>query len=345
MEIRTKRVYCTFYDAPEHTFPGHPESPQRFQSLKDWVNSTPFPEIQWLNFKPATAKDVKLAHDPAHLTDLQEECKQGRHEFESAPTYVTEQSCEAALMAVGATLAVSRKILAMKTGCGFAIVRPPGHHAELRESMGFCLLNNIAIAVADAMQRGVGKVAIIDFDAHHANGTQAIFWNTDQVGLLSIQEEDLYPGTGKITAVTHARGRIISIPLPAFSGNSAYLSLMERIVKPWLIEFAPEMIFVSAGFDAHFSDPLTTITLDTESFYQMTRMLVQLADELCQGRLMYVLEGGYDPVALADNIAACLAAMCGHQYQQDHFGKSLSLAIDISERVQQVIRLHRIQEI
>lgn len=345
MSRKKKNVYCTYYDAPGHTFPGHPETPKRIQSLKDWQNSPPFPEIKWLNFKPATESDVTLVHDSSLLTELAEECRRGRHEFEPAPTYVTEGSCDAALTAVGATLSVSRKILSMKTGSGFAIVRPPGHHAEQSESMGFCLLNNIAVAAADALAKGLNKIAIIDIDAHHGNGTQAIFWDTEQVGFLSIQEQDIYPGTGKIDAVTHARGRIISVPVPAFSGNSVFHALMMHVIKPWLLAFEPEMIFVSAGFDAHFSDPLTTLTLDTEGYFQITRILVELADELCEGRLMYVLEGGYDPIAMKDNIEACLAAMCGHSYHHDHYGKSPELTIGVSELIHQLIHLHHIQEI
>lgn len=344
MSGKKKKVYCTYYDASGHAFPGHPESPNRIRSLRDWVDSPPFPEIQWLDFQPAKEAEVTLVHDPSLLSDLKEECRQGTHEFEPAPSYVTENSYDAALNAVGATLAVSRKILAMNTGCGFAIIRPPGHHAEQNESMGFCLLNNIAIAAADAIEKGLGKIAILDIDAHHGNGTQAIFWDHDQVGFLSIQEQDIYPGTGKIDAVTHARGRIISVPLPAFSGNSAYFELMSQVVKPWLYEFKPEMLFVSAGFDAHFSDPMTTLTLDTQAYYQITRSLVQIADELCGGRLIYVLEGGYDPVAIKDNIEACLAAMSDRPYHHDHFGKNPDLNIDINELIHQLIHLHHIQE-
>lgn len=263
-----------------------------------------------------------LIHRKGMLDALKKACQKGPHEFEPSPSYVTESSCQTALNAAGATLAVSRRILANGRGRGFAIVRPPGHHAEPEGSMGFCLLNNVAIAAADAVASGLTKVAILDFDAHHGNGTQAAFWNTPEVGYLSTHEENLFPGSGRLDSAPHARGRIINIPLPAFSTNTAFLRIVEEIAGPWLRTFGAEMLLVSAGFDIHFSDPLTTSTLDTSGFFQLARMLVNIAEDYCQGRILFVLEGGYDPRALQDNVQACLAALCGRSTFPDHFGRS-----------------------
>jgi len=345
MSNKNPHVYCSFQDAPEHTFPGHPESPRRVQPLRQWLQSPPYPEIKWLNHNPATEAEVLRVHHPALLKFLQEESRFGPHEFEPSPSYMTPTSYQAALGAAGATLAVSRQILAEGTGGGFAIVRPPGHHAEPDESMGFCLLNNIAIAAADAVASGLNRVAIVDIDAHHGNGTEVAFWNIPEVGFLSTHEQGLYPGTGKLNAVPHAPNRIINLPMPRHSGNTAFLQVFSQVVEPWLLGFQPEMIFVSAGFDAHFTDQLTTLTLDTTGYFLIAQSLVRMADALCQGRLIFVLEGGYDPLALKDNIGACLAAMGAHNDFDDHYGSGPDPNVDVNPLIDQIINQHHIQEI
>ena len=312
--------------------------------MKAWLAHPPFPEMQWLNFSQADEGEAALVHGHALLHFLKEACQQGSHEFEPSPSYVTHGSYQAALGAVGATLAVSRKILSEGSGRGFAIVRPPGHHAEPDASMGFCLLNNIAIAAADAVASGLGKVAIVDFDAHHGNGTQAAFWNTAEIGYLSTHEDFIYPGSGRISEADHARGRIINIPIPSFSGNLVFKLIFEKVVLPWLRAFQPDMIFVSAGFDAHFSDPLTTLSLDTGGYYQLSKLLVDTANELCDGRLMFVLEGGYDARALKDNIQACLAAMGGYHQFEDSYGKAPDQHRDISNLIEDLCKRHFLQE-
>jgi acetoin utilization deacetylase AcuC-like enzyme len=188
------------------------------------------------------------------------------------------------------------------------------------------------------------RVAILDFDAHHGNGTQAAFWNTPEVGYLSIHEENLYPGSGQIESAPHARGRIINIPLPSFSDTASFVNIINAVAAPWLRKFQPEMLFVSAGYDIHFSDPLTTATLDTRGFYKITRLLIQIAEESCQGRIMFVLEGGYDPRALKDNIQACLAALCGHSTFPDRFGKSPGGQNRVSAQIDTLRRLHHLME-
>jgi acetoin utilization deacetylase AcuC-like enzyme len=344
MKPDTNHVYCTFYDAPEHLFPGHPESPRRLQSLQPWLQNPPYPEMVWLNFLPALAGDVLNVHCDQMLQNLQSSCRMGTHEIDPAPTYVTDASYHSAMMAAGATLAVSRRIISEERGRGFAIVRPPGHHAESDRSMGFCLINNVAIAAADAIARGLSKVAIVDFDAHHGNGTESIFLHTEQVGFLSLHEEYHYPGSGHMNSAPHARGRIINIPMPSYANSEAYLSIFQNIVTPWLRQFGAEMLLVSAGFDTHFSDPLTTATLDTHGFHEMTRILVDLAETFCHGRILFVLEGGYEPQALKDNIQACLAAMCARPTFPDNFGPSDGRQQNLSELIKKIRDLHQITE-
>ena len=344
MTEKDYNVYCTFHDAPEHAYRGHPESPGRLAPMWEWLEAPPYPEITWIDYESANEADVILIHPKATIDAIKLECQKGAHEFEPSPSYVTEASCQAAFGAVGATLAVSRKILTDGRGRGFAIVRPPGHHAEPDRPMGFCLLNNVAIAAADAIASGIGRAAIIDFDAHHGNGTEAAFWQTPEVGYLSTHENNTYPGSGSMLSAPHARGRIINIPIPAFSDTTAILSLYREVVGPWLRDFGAEMLLVSAGFDAHFSDPLTTLTLDTTGFYKIAQMLVELADAYCQGRLLFVLEGGYDPRALKDNIQACLAALCGWSSFPDHYGRSPGGRSSLTAQIETLKELHQISE-
>ena len=344
MKRNNHPVYCTFYDAPEHTYPGHPESPQRLQLMRDWLKHPPYPEMVWLDFEPAHEGEVLLVHSTKMLEALQAASRRGPHEIEPAPTYITEGSFQAALQAVGATLAVSRRILAAEHGRGFAIVRPPGHHASPDRSMGFCLMNNLAIAAADAVASGLGNVAIIDIDAHHGNGTQAIFDNTPQVGYLSLHEEKLYPGSGQLDSAPYAHGRIINIPLPTFSNTEAFLNIIKHIAEPWLKNFGAQMLFISAGFDTHFSDPLTTATIDTRGFFKIAHLLTELAEAYCHGRIMFVLEGGYDPRALQDNIQACLAALCDRATFPDHYGSSPGGRSGDATHISKLQALHHLTE-
>ncbi len=338
-------VYCTFCDAPEHVYPGHPDHPGRLQPMRAWLEAPPYPEITWLDYKPAPEEAILRVHHPALLDRLQQSSRSGPREIDPSPTYVTKGSYQAARQAAGATLALSRRFLTDGQGRGFAIIRPPGHHAEPNRATGFCLLNNIAIAAADAIASGIRKVAIVDFDAHHGNGTQAAFYNIPQVGYLSIHEENLYPGTGRLNSAPDAHGRIINVPLPPFANRAVFLGIFQNIVTPWLRKFGAEMLLVSAGFDTHFSDPLTTTTLDTCAFYEISQLLIELAEAYCQDRILFVLEGGYDPLALQDNVQACLAALCGRSTFPNRFGNAPDGYAQITVNINHIQALHHLSEV
>ncbi len=335
-------VLCTLFDAPQHKMQGHPESPKRLRGLKPWLENPPFDNIRWLPFEKASLDSVTAVHESNFVNALSAECQRGLHEFDPSPSYVGKTSFEDALNAAGATLAVSRAILSAGRGRGFAIVRPPGHHAEADAAMGFCLLNNIAIAAKDALRKGLKKVAIFDYDAHHGNGTEEIFYDVPEVGYFSIHEGDIYPGTGQMASAAHARGRIINFPLPHHTGRKPIKQIMNALVEPWLSSFQPEMLFISAGYDAHFADSLTTLNMDTKGFYKIARKLVKFADKYCQGRLLFVLEGGYDPVALQDNVHATLAALCEESDFTDHYGSAPKRNIYLNSEMQHLQQLHRL---
>jgi acetoin utilization deacetylase AcuC-like enzyme len=342
MSNLTPSVYYTIQESPEHRIQGHPESPNRLKYLREWLENPPYPGMEYLNFAPADGADLMLVHHSSLIDHINAESQKGSHTVESAPTYVAKNTYADALSAVGATLRISREIINSGTGKGFAIVRPPGHHADADHSMGFCIFNNTALAAADAIALGMEKVAIVDFDAHHGNGTQDIFRNTPGVGFLSTHEARSYPGTGHLESASDAAGRIVNVPVPAFSGKQVFKPIHEEIIFPWLTKFQPEMIFVSAGYDGHFSDPLTTLTLDTKFYYLLTQKLVSWADQYCDGRIMYILEGGYDPLALRDNIQASLAAMCGQDDYPDHYGEKLGPITEIGELITTIKAQHHL---
>jgi acetoin utilization deacetylase AcuC-like enzyme len=165
---------------------------------------------------------------------------------------------------------------------------------------------------------------------------------TPQIGYFSTQEKDSYPGTGRLESAQQARGRIINFPMPAFSGNDAFFRVFDEILEPWIARFEPEILFVSAGYDGHFSDPLTTLTLDTSGYYQITQRLVDLAETYCEGRMIFVLEGGYDPVALKDNIQASLAALTGNEHFEDHYGKAPNVSPGIDTLIEDIKKIHQL---
>ncbi len=298
----------TFVPSPHHLYPDHPESPARFTALKPWLASI---GAQELKPSAATPEEIGRVHRPEFIASLESTCLQGEAIIDFAPTYVTRSSFDDALLAAGATLTCSRAVLRGEMQNAFAIVRPPGHHAEPDRAMGFCLFNNVAVAAFDALERGLNRVAVVDFDAHHGTGTQAAFLEEPRLAYLSTHQWGIYPGSGWIDEAAAAHARIVNVPLPPGSGNEVYRQISETIVSPFLRRFKPELILVSAGYDAHWSDPLTSLGLSARGFHAQSKTLVDLADELSAGRIVFVLEGGYDPVNLANGIQAGFAALQG----------------------------------
>jgi len=297
----------SFAPASEHQFPDHPERPARLELLD--LDSIPLVDV--LPFRAATPVEVGRVHTTAMLAQLAAACRQGPAIIDGAPTYVMTGSYQAALLAAGASLAVTREVLSGAATNGFAIVRPPGHHAEPGRAMGFCLLNNAAIAGLDALASGVERVMVVDYDAHHGNGTEKAFWDNPCAGYFSTHQENIYPGSGSLQAAPQARGRIANFPLPAYSGDACFALIFEQALTPLLKSFRPELIIVSAGFDAHWTDPLTSLGLSTSGYYSISKKLVELAGELCAGKIVFVLEGGYDSQNVSNGVRAVFGALTG----------------------------------
>ena len=301
----------TFVPSPEHAYPNHPERPARFGVLQPRLESF---DAEMITAKPAMPEEVGLVHHPKLITRLEEICRtEAPGIIDYAPTYVTQSSFDDALLAAGGVLTCSRAVMNGDARNAFAIVRPPGHHAEPNRAMGFCIFNNIAIAARDALAHGLDRVMVIDYDAHHGNGTQAAFLNDERVAFLSAHlfQPGFYPGTGWLTDAPHAKGRIVNVPLPARAGDKVYERAADGIFKPFVESFKPEMIFVSVGFDAHWNDPITMLGLSTQGYLMLAKKVVALAEEFCSGKIVFVLEGGYDPVNVANGAEAVFIAETG----------------------------------
>jgi acetoin utilization deacetylase AcuC-like enzyme len=223
-------------------------------------------------------------------------------------TYVSPASYDVALLAAGSAIEAARAVASRRCDAAFAAVRPPGHHAEASRAMGFCLFNNVAIAARALRRDGVERVLIIDWDVHHGNGTQHAFEEDPNVLFFSTHQFPFYPGTGDFVEAGRGRGEhaTVNVPLPPGCGDTEYAGVLWRVLVPVAFEFRPELILVSCGFDAHRDDPLASMELTGAGYTQMTRIVRALADELCDGRVAFVLEGGYAPSGLYEATSAVL---------------------------------------
>ncbi|HCR71539.1 MAG TPA: hypothetical protein DIW23_08860 [Anaerolineae bacterium] len=296
----------TFVPSRNHQFPDHPERPGRLEILEPLLDSFGAEKIE-----PVRAKEEEIAkvHTTSLIKSIEEVCKQAPKIIDHAPTYVTKTSYEDALLAAGGVITCTRAVLNGDAKNAFAIVRPPGHHAEPHRSMGFCIFSNIAVAAQDVLANGMSRVMVIDYDAHHGNGTQEAFRNDERTGLISTHQWGIYPGTGAIDDVPDAKKRIVNVPLSAYAGDKTFELLCESIFRPVVQAFQPEMLLISAGFDAHWNDPLTSLGLSTQGYYAMSKKLVEIAEEFCGGKIVFVLEGGYDEHNVANGVGAVFSAL------------------------------------
>ncbi len=329
----------TFVPAPGHKYPDHPERPGRFDVLEPRLGSFHAEKIE---AKQATREEIARVHQPGLISALEEACQQGGGIIDYAPTFVTETSFEDALLAAGGVLACTRAVLRGDAKNAFAIVRPPGHHAEPERAMGFCIFNNIAIAARDALEKGMQRVMVIDYDAHHGNGTQAAFLNEESLGFISTHQWGIYPGTGWISDAPNAKKRIVNVPLNAGAGDKTYTRVADEIFKPMVESFQPQMILVSAGFDAHWSDPITTLGLSTAGFYAISKKLADLAEQYCGGKIVFVLEGGYDPGNVSHGAAAVFSALTNSKSQPEADDPSPYPDPDHESRIDEIKQWHNL---
>ena len=288
---------------------GHPENPQRLEPLHAMLE-TEFANIPRL--VPKTASDAQLlkTHSQEMVRKILDH--KGKSGWIDPDTFYCEESTDVALLAAGSCIDAALRIWNGEFHRGFCFVRPPGHHATPSKAMGFCLFNNIALAVQAVLaEKPQARLAVVDFDLHHGNGTQDAFFSNENVLFISSHRYPYYPGTGNYEEIGSgkARGTKVNFPLGQRYGDELFLDLYGSMVVPMLKEFNPEMIFVSAGFDGHQNDPMQGFQISTEGYEQLARQLLQAAEP--QGKILFCLEGGYDPIALRDSVRAVLWEMNG----------------------------------
>jgi len=293
------------------TGPGHPERPERLRAIGDRVRRRGiWDRLRHIDAVPAEVKWIEKVHPAAYVSSIEEACREGRDHLD-ADTAISPRSYEVAVLAVGGVLAACDAVARGDVANAFCAVRPPGHHAERNRAMGFCLFNSVAVAVRYLQEHHLfDKILILDWDVHHGNGTQHIFEEDPTVCYISLHQWPLYPGTG----ASGERGRgagvgyTLNLALPAGSGDDDYLAAFDNAEEKieW---FDPDFILVSAGFDAHWGDSLARMRVTEKGFRAMTRRMLDRAALHCGGRLVAVLEGGYDLEGLADSVEVCLEEM------------------------------------
>lgn len=294
----------------------HPERPERLAAAAAAVRRAA--EEGGIRFSPvapraATPEEIARVHDAELVAWL--DGLRGEQAFVDADTFVGPSSVEVAELAAGGTIALVDAVLSGPVRQGVALVRPPGHHARPGQAMGFCLLNNVALAAAHARSRGIERIAIVDYDVHHGNGTQEAFYDDPNVLYVSTHQYPFYPGTGAVleTGEGEGKGYTVNVPLGAGGDDAIYRGAFERVILPVLEEYAPQLVLVSAGFDASARDPLAEMTLTADAFGWMTRALRKVADRSAGGRIAMVLEGGYDLAALEAGLLASMRGMVGDE--------------------------------
>jgi len=326
----------------EHRGPaGHPERPERISAVGAALDARG-EALTRIAPRAATPDEILRVHSRAHFEQIQAAC--GRAPAQLDPdTYVCAESFEVAMLAAGGTTELALRVARGELHSGLAAVRPPGHHAERDRAMGFCLFNNVAIA-ARALQsdQSVDRIMILDWDVHHGNGTQHLFESDPSVLYASIHQFPFYPGTGTVGEIGVGRGEgfTLNVPLPAGCGDAEYVAVMERLIAPAARSFRPELLLISCGFDAHRDDPLASMKVTREGYREMGAIARALADDLCAGRLLFVLEGGYAASGLTDGVHAVLDAIAGEEIPKVERSGAISPGGPLEGLVEQVAKVH-----
>lgn len=298
----------------EHDTGGHPESAARLVAIMKRLRSAPdLDNVSFLDPGPADLDLVKRVHTPAHVDGVIAVAERGGGWLD-ADTVVSSDSVDAALHAVGGAVEAAVAVATGKLDSAFVAVRPPGHHATTGEAMGFCLFNNVAVAARHLLDAGLARrIALVDFDVHHGNGTQDIFYDEPDVLYFSTHQSPLYPGTGRTTETGRGAGEgyTVNVPLPPGTGDDGYSFVLAEVLTPLLRRYRPDVLLVSAGYDPHWKEQLASMRVTVPGFRRMVAQIKVLADELCGGRVAATLEGGYDLEALPCAVEATVRELSG----------------------------------
>ena len=297
----------------EHKTGDHPESARRLTPLYTWLEEVEPDHLIRIRPRKASPEQVKLVHSADYVTYVEEFCRAGGG-YIWLDTAVCTESFDVALWAVGGLLEAVDAVIQGRTETTLALVRPPGHHAESGQAMGFCLFNNVAVAARYLQEKhGMERILILDWDVHHGNGTENCFLHEDSVLYFSIHQSPAYPGTGPTEEVGRGAGAgyNINVPLPPGCGDETYITAFEELLWPVVRQYRPEFVLVSAGMDAHFADPLSGMRVTSPGFGYMAQRTLEMAREFSQGRLVLSLEGGYDPQATWESVKAITSSLAG----------------------------------
>ena len=291
------------------TPPGHPERPDRRRAIEQALEAEKFSDLAREQAPMAALETVALAHPMEYVEAIQDASPKDGMVALDGDTSMSSGSLEAALRAAGGAVLAVDEVVGKTAANAFVATRPPGHHAEIARPMGFCLFNNVAVAARHAQKKhGLGRVAIMDFDVHHGNGTQDIFWKDPTVMYCSTHQMPLYPGTGS-KSERGEHDNIVNAPLRAGDGGEQFRAALETTILPRIEAFGPDLVIISSGFDAHMRDPLASLNFTEDDFAWATKKLMEIADRKAGGRVVSVLEGGYDLQGLAGSVAAHVTAL------------------------------------
>lgn len=331
-----------------HTFEGHPENYRRLEGTWSLLqNDGILRRLSQVPSSPAPLDAILRVHTPQYVQRLQAMATRGGGHIDG-DTYVNPDSYQAALLAAGGLLNLTDAVLQGQADHGFALIRPPGHHALSEIGMGFCLFANVAVAARWAQNHhGVDRILIIDYDVHHGNGTQEIFYDDPSILFFSTHQYPYYPGSGAAheMGTESAYGTTINVPFPAYVGDKGYLEVFRRLLLPSARTFRPQLILLSAGYDAHWLDPLASMQLSISGYVQLVELVLAMADELCEGKLVVALEGGYHLDVLAHSVLSTLRVLSGSSEEvSDPFGPSPHNERDVTALLDRLKNLHGIKE-
>lgn len=335
----------TYASGAAHTQAGHPEHAGRTQAIRQLLEDEgALADLLSFPPRPAQLEQLLRVHDKSMIERVRQVSLAGGGMLD-ADTYTTAASYEEALLAAGSCCAAVDQVMSGAVQNALAVIRPPGHHAERRRVGGFCLFNNAAVAARQAqVVHGVERVLIVDFDVHHGNGTQDIFYEDKSVLFVSLHQYGryFYPGTGAAQemGVGDGRGFTLNVPLPLRVGDRGYGRIFDELIRPKAAAFKPGMIIVSAGFDAHWADPLASQGLTLTGYAQLSRALIEMADAWCDGRILFVLEGGYLLQALAYGVLNLAYALNGRDRVQDPLGPLPQAETAVDDLLNQLKQLH-----